>query len=169
MKRRLFVKKTGIVSMGILAFSGAKVFANTTEEKSSVIDLLPFSEVSQKIILKGSIVDAITSQPIGDCKMTVKAKTNRLFNTTKNILTSNGDYTIVSGFIPEGKISRKIEVEIEADGYKTYTSFIYLSVGGCHLHSKEWDYNKNFDHNNCPKNKRIGSEIVSLFNFRLVK
>lgn len=170
MKRRLFVKNVSIVSMGILAVSGTDVLANNTEkEKSTVIDLLPLRKVSKKIVLKGAILDATTLKPIENCKMSVKAKVNRLFNSTQDILTSNGDYTIISGFTGEGKISKKIKVEITATGYKPYTGYIYLSTSGCNLHSDEWNYNKNFDYKDGPKNQQSENEIASFFNFRLVK
>ena len=106
MKRRLFVKNAGIASMGILAISGTNLFANNTEKgKNTVIDLLPLRKVSKKIVLNGAILDATTLKPIENCKMSVKAKVNRIFNSTQDILTSNGDYTIISGFTGEGKIS----------------------------------------------------------------
>lgn len=171
MKRRLFVKNVSMASMGILAISGTDVLANNSEEvtKSTVIDLLPLRKISKKIVLKGSILDATTLRPIENCKMSVKTKFNRLLNSTQDILTANGDYTILSGFTSEGKISKKIKVDITATGYKPYTGYIYLSSGGCHLHSNEWNYNKNFDHNHCPKNEHLENEISSFFNFRLVK
>lgn len=170
MKRRLFVKNVSMASMSILAISGTNVLANTTEkEKSTVIDLLPLTKVSKKIVLKGSILDATTLKPIENCKMSVKAKVNRLLNSTQDILTSKGDYTIISGFTNEGKISKKIKVEITAAGYKPYTGYIYLSTSGCNLHSNEWNYNKNFDFNHCPKNEQLENGISSFFNFRLVK
>lgn len=169
MKRRLFVKKTSIVSMGILALSGAEIFANNTKKENSVIDLLPLSDISNKIIVKGKILDANTSQPIENCTIVVKAKTNRLFNSTKEIQPSNGDYSIVSGFSQEGKSSKKIKIKISADGYKTYNSYLYISANGCNIHSQEWEYNKNFDINDCPKNIKIGNETLSTFNFKLIK
>jgi hypothetical protein len=170
MKRRLFVKNAGIVSMGILALSGTDVLANNTEkERNTIIDLLPLRKVSKKIVLKGAILDAATSKPIENCKLSVKSKMNRLFNSAQDILTSNGDYTIVTGFTGEGKISKKIKVEITATGYKPYTGYIYLSTSGCNLHSDEWNYNKNFDYKDCPKNQQSENEIASFFNFRLVK
>ena len=171
MKRRLFVKNVSMASMGILAISGTDVLAKNSEEvtKNSVIDLLPLRKVSKKIVLKGSILDATTLKPIENCKMSVKTKFNRLLNSTQDILTVNGDYTILSGFTSEGKISKKIKVEITATGYKPYAGYIYLSAGGCHLHSNEWNYNKNFDYSHCPKNEHLENEISSFFNFRLVK
>lgn len=156
--------------MGILAVSGTDVLANNTEkEKNTVIDLSPLRKVSKKIVLKGSILDATTLKPIENCKLSVKTKMNRLFNSTQDILTSNGDYTIISGFTDGGKISKKIKVEITATGYKPYTGYIYLSASGCNLHSEEWNYNKNFDYKDCPKNQHLENEIASFFNFRLVK
>ena len=112
MKRRLFVKNVSMASMGILAISGTDVLAKNSEEvtKNSVIDLLPLRKVSKKIVLKGSILDATTLKPIENCKMSVKTKFNRLLNSTQDILTVNGDYTILSGFTSEGKISKKIKV-----------------------------------------------------------
>lgn len=169
MKRRLFVKKTSIVSMGILALSGAEIFANNTKKENSVIDLLPLSNISNKIIVKGKILDVNTSQPIENCTIIVKAKTNRLFNSTKEIQSSNGDYSIVTGFLPKGKLSKKIKIEIIAEGYKTYNSYLYISANGCNIHSEEWNYNKNFDSNDCPKNMKVGNETFSTFNFKLVK
>ena len=41
--------------------------------------------------------------------MSVKAKANRLFNSTQDIVSFNGDYTIISGFTEEGKVSKKIK------------------------------------------------------------
>lgn len=169
MKRRLFVKHTSIVSLGILAFSNVKMQANTTENKNSVIDLLPFTNATKKITLKGAVVDAATKMPIGNSKMVVKAKTNRLFKTTKDIVSSDGNYAIVSGFTAEGKTLKKLEVEITAEGYKTFTGFIYLTTNGCNLHSDAWDYNKNFDYNDCPKNIQNDTNVLSEFNFQLVK
>jgi hypothetical protein len=169
MKRRLFIKQASIVSTGILAFSGTKIHANNIEEKSTVIDLMPFATASKKITLKGAILDATTFEPIENCKMTVRTKRNRIFNTTKDILTSNGDYSLISGFTSTGKIHEKIKVEIKANGYKTYTGFVYLTTNGCDLHSEEWNYNKNFDYNHCPKNETIGNHTISSFNFQLVR
>lgn len=127
------------------------------------------SATSSKIKLKGNIVDATTFQPIENCKMVVKTKKNRLFSTTKEIVTTNGDYAILSGFTSFGKKMEKIEVEIKAAGYKTYSSFIYLSPEDCNLHSAEWNYNKNFDYNNLPKSETVGNQTISSFNFQLVK
>lgn len=171
MKRRLFVKNVSMASMGVLAISGTDVLANNSEvvTKSSVIDLLPLRKVSKKIVLKGSILDATTLKPIENCKMSVKTKFNRLLNSSQDILTANGDYTIISGFTLEGKISKKIKVEITASGYKSYKGYIYLSTSGCNLHSDEWNYNKNFDYKDCPKNEQFENGISSLFNFRLIK
>lgn len=156
--------------MGILAVSGTNVLASNTEkEKSTFIDLLPLRKASKKIVLRGSILDATTLKPIENCKLSVKTKFNRLLNSTQDIETPNGDYTILSGFTNEGKVSKKIKVQITAAGYKPYTGYIYLSSGGCHLHSNEWNYNKNFDYANCPKNELSENEISSFFDFRLVK
>ena len=121
-------------------------------------------------LLKGNIVDAITFQPIENCKMVVKTNKNRLFTTTKEIVTTNGDYAILSGFTTAETRMKKIQVEIKAAGYKTYSSFIYLSPDDCNLHSTEWNYNKNFDYNNdLPKSETVGNQTISLFNFQLVK
>ncbi len=169
MKRRLFVKQTSIVSLGILTFSGLKTQANNTENKNTVINFLPLTNASKKITLRGTIVDAITKMPIENSTMTVKAKANRLFNSTKEIVSNNGEYSILSGFSEEGKIVKKMEVEIKASGYKTFKGFIYLTTNGCNLHSDTWNYNKNFDYNHGPKNIVDGSQILSEFNFQLVK
>lgn len=171
MERRLFVKKTSMVSMGILALSGAEIFANntTTKKENTVIDLLPISKISNKVIVKGSIIDAHTSQPIENCTIYVNTKTSRFFSTTKEIQSSNGDYSIVSGFATRGKLTRKIKIKITAPGYKTYNSQIYVSKNGCNLHSDEWKYNKNFDMNDCPRNIKIDNETLSVFNFKLIK
>ena len=156
--------------MGILAGSGTNVMANNTEiEKNKVIDLLPLRGVSKKITLKGTVIDANSLKPIENCKMTVKTRVNRLLNSTQDIITSNGDYTILSGFTTNGRISKKVKVEITATGYKPYVGYIFLSTSGCNLHSDEWNYNKNFDYKDCPKNQQFENEIHSSFNFRLVK
>ena len=169
MKRRLFIKQASIVTTGVLALSGAEVYATESKQKSTAIDLLPLSATSSKIKLKGTIIDATTFQPIENCQMIVKTKKNRLFTTTKDIVTSNGEYSILSGFTASGKTMEKIQVEIKAKGYKTYASFIYLTPLGCNLHSEEWNYNQNFDYKHCPKSETIGTQTISLFNFQLVK
>jgi hypothetical protein len=170
MKRRLFVKQTSIASLGVLAFSSVKTHAKNNEEaKNTVIDLLPFANATRKTTLKGAIVDATTHMPIEDCKMEVTAKTNRLFKTSKIILTPKGEYTILSGFTADGKTLKKLEVKITAAGYKTYIGNVYLTANSCNLHSDTWNYNKNFDSKYCPKNTTIGNETFSEFNFQLVK
>ncbi len=171
MERRFFIKQASIVTTGLLALSNTDVFASESKEKSNtIINIMPFSATSLKIKLKGNVVDAITLQPIKNCKMIVKTKKNRFFATTKDIVTENGNYTIQSGFTAAGRLMEKVQVEIHANGYKSYQSFIYLTPNGCSLHSQDWNYNKNFDYNiHCPKNESIGNQINSVFNFHLVK
>ena len=169
MNRRLFVKNTGIFSMGLMAFSSSNLLAKNTTEENTVIDLMPITSVDKEIILQGKVVDALTSQPITGCKMTVKTKMNRLFKTTKDITTHTGEYIITTGFSTNRKISKTIEVVIEAPGYKTYTSSINLSTMGCHLHSHEWNYNRDFNPEHCPVNKTEDDKVFSSFNFRLIR
>ncbi|WP_428223274.1 hypothetical protein [Flavobacterium sp.] len=169
MSRRLFVKNTSIFSMGLMAFSGSSLWAKNTTEDTTVIDLTPINPIDKKITLAGNIIDATTLLPINGCKMTVKAKTNRLFKTTREIATPAGVYSIITGFSTSRKLSKMLEVTIEAPGYKTYSSFINLSTTGCHLHSEEWNYNKNFNPMHCPQNNTENQEILSNFDFRLIR
>ena len=171
MERRFFIKQTSLVTTGLVAFSSTSIFADVTCEKSStVIDIEPFSETALKIKLTGAILDAMTFESIKNCKLIIKTKKNRFFTTTRNIITENGNYTILSGFTSSGRIMEKVQVEIQAEGYKSYKSFIYLTTNGCNLHSQDWNYNSNFDFNlHAPKNEIIGNQVRSLFNFHMVK
>ena len=169
MSRRLFVKNTGIFSMGLMAFSGNPLFGKNTETNHTTIDLMPLIAVDKKITLQGTIVDAVTSLPITGCKMKVITKNNRLFKTTREIASQTGVYSIMTGFSTTRKISKTLEIQIEAPGFKTYRGFINLSTTGCHLHSEEWNYNKNFNPEHCPENNTINDEISSTFHFRLIR
>jgi hypothetical protein len=169
MKRRQFVKSTAIFTTGALVFSETKVHASISEKESDVLDLKPLANLKEKISINGFVKDFETLQPITNAKMNVSVKRNRFFPTYRDLNSKNGSYRINSGFTNSGKISEKLEVQITADGYKKYKGYLYLTKNGCNLHSSEWDYNPNFSADYCPKNSRAVDDIISKFNFHLVK
>lgn len=169
MRRRQFVRNTVIFTMGTLVIPETNVFASISEKESNTIDLKPFAVSIEKILISGFIKDFETLQPIPDAKMIVSVKRNRFFPTYRKLESKNGSYTINSGFTASGKISEKLEIKITADGYKDYKSYLYLTKNGCNLHSSEWDYNPNFFTDYCPKNSKSVDEIISKFNFHLLK
>ncbi|MEO8516580.1 MAG: hypothetical protein ABI426_07550 [Flavobacterium sp.] len=169
MERRLFVKKTALMTTGVLALSGSNLYASTEEKKSDIIDISPIATSKNKIILKGFILDAITFKKIEVSEIEVKVRRNRLFSTKESIEKANGSYHIVSGFTNSGKIREKLNVKITAFGYKPYEGCLYITKNGCQIHSEEWDYNPNFKPEFCPKNDISDSQTEVKFNFHLVK
>lgn len=167
MERRSFVKKSSILTAGILGMSSLTSFASKENENSN-IDLVPFL-ASKKIELKGIIVDSKTGQALKNTSMKVRLKRNRFIATQRVVENNNGKYSIVSGFTSNGKFSEKIEIEIKAPGYKTYNGQLLLSQNGCNIHSAEWDYNPEFKLEFLPENLFSGDDVFTQFNFRLVK
>lgn len=170
MERRQFVKKAGIFTTGAIALSGIQTYAapsESTEKKATNIDLSPML-AKEKISIVGKVTDAVTLQPIV-AKIKVTAKTNAFYSSKRNYDAFDGNYRIDSGFSSLGKTSQKVLVEIDAEGYKPYSNYIYLTKTGCSIHSNEWNYNPNFKGEDCPENKPSGNQIISSFNFRLIK
>jgi len=167
MERRLFIKKASMLTTGVLAMSSLTSFTSPENENSN-IDLVPFL-ASKRIELKGIIVDAKSGQVVINTSIKVKLNRNRFLATQRVIENNNGKYSIASGFTPNGKFSEKIEIEIKAPGYKTYKSQLLLSKNGCNVHSAEWDYNPDFKIEYLPENLISGEDVISQFNFRLVK
>jgi hypothetical protein len=166
-ERRLFVKNASIFTSGLLVLSGAKSFATNQDQLSNNLDFTPFSS-KKKVVVQGNILDSKTNFPVA-ANILVKIKRNRFFPMTKTIESTNGKYFLTSGFSDSGKIKEKIEVKIEAQGYKTYNGLLYLNQSGCHIHSNEWDYNPDFRPEYCPENTDSEEELNSKFNFYLVK
>ena len=171
MKRRNFVKRLGVFTTGTIALSGSNLYASQAqnETQNAIIDLSPLSSTDY-FLLKGKFIDALTLQPIKNVKMVAKVTQNRFFALNESVISTDGTYQIQSGFSSnKNKMNEKVNIEITADGYKTYKSAIYLSPIGCNIHSEEWNYNPNFKVENCPKNTNIENKTLSTFNFHLVK
>lgn len=168
MERRLFVKKTALMTTGVLALSGSNLYASTEEKKSNRIDLSPITASTNKIILKGSILDAITLKKIEASEIEVKVKRNRFFSIKEAIEKTNGSYHIISGF-SGSKVREKLHIKINANGYKPYEGCLYVTQNGCHVHSEEWKYNPNFKPEFCPENTFFNNLTEVKFNFHLVK
>jgi hypothetical protein len=169
MKRRQFVKSSAIFTTGAVVFSETDVHATANENKSDIIDLKPFVNSNEKISIYGVVKDFETLQPITNAKLNVSVKRNRFFPMHRELNSKNGFYIINSGFTTSGKIAEKLEIKITADGFKTYKGCLYLTKNGCNVHSSEWDYNPNFNPDDCPENSVSVDEILSKFNFHLIK
>lgn len=170
MERRLFVKRLSVLTTGTLALSGSNIYALETNTTSNNIDFTPFSLVNNKITLKGNFIDSKTFEPISSVKLIAKIKKNRFFPLNQSLESTDGSYSIESGFnLSNSKVNEKISIQIEAEGYKPYKNTIYLSTKGCYIHSEEWNYNPNFKPEFIPKNSSSENETISSFNFHLVK
>lgn len=170
MERRLFVKRLSVLTTGTLVLSGSNIYALETNTTTNTIDFTPFSLVDNKITLKGNFIDSETFEPINSVKLIAKIKKNRFFPLNQSLESTDGSYSIASGFnISDTKVNEKISIQIEAAGYKPYKNTIYLCAKGCYIHSEEWNYNPNFKSAFIPKNNRFEKETISSFNFHLVK
>ena len=169
MKRRQFVKSTAFLTTGVLVFSETDVHASISEKESDILDLNPVVKSEEKISIIGFVKDFKTLEPIANAKLYVSVKRNRFYSLNRELNSKNGSYRIHSGFTNSGKISEKLQVTIKADGYKTYKSYLYLTKNGCNVHSKEWEYNPDFHPDFCPRNDKSAEEILSKFNFHLVR
>lgn len=170
MERRLFVKRLSVLATGTLALSGANIYAVEANNPSNNIDFTPFSLVNNKITLKGNFIDSKTSEQIRSVKLIAKIKKNRFFPLKQSLQSTDGSYSIESGFNASNtKVNEKISIQIEAQGYKPYKNTFYLSAKGCLIHSEEWNYNPNFKSEFIPKNNSSEKETISSFNFHLVK
>jgi hypothetical protein len=171
MERRNFVKRLSVFTTGTIALSGSNLYASEIKKETAnaIIDLSPLSP-TDTIILKGNFIDASTLAPIKDVKMIAKVKRNRFFPLNESITSNDSTYQIQSGFsLNKNKLNEKVNIEIIADGYKTYNSTIYLTAKGCDIHSEEWNYNPNFKTEFCPKNINVDNKTLSTFNFHLVR
>jgi hypothetical protein len=167
MERRLFVKNASIFASGVLVFSSAKTFAENQDKKTTNLDFTPFSS-TKKIVVQGSILDSKTHLAVA-ATIVAKTKRNRFFAVKKSIESTNGSYLLQSGFADSENKSEKIEVQITAPGYKTYTGFLNLSSNECRIHSDVWQYNPDFKSDYCPKDTNSENELRSEYNFYLVK
>lgn len=169
MKRRSFVKKVGIFTTGTIALSSTNLYATETENSLNTIDFSPVALIENELTLKGFFIDSITLKPIlSPIKMEAKVKRNRFFPLNKSLESTNSSYHIRTGF-SKSNIQDKIDIHIQADGYKPYNGNIYLTTKGCYIHSEEWNYNPNFKPEFTPKNINSGNQTTSSFNFHLVK
>lgn len=168
MERRKFVKRLSVFTTGSLVLSGSNMYASGVDKKTNNIDFLPLSSIDSKITLKGSFIDSKTFQPIKSVKMNAKVKRNRFFALNESIQSIDGNYKIQSGFSEKNR-SEKVNIEIVAEGYKPYNSNIYLTAHGSDIHSEEWNYNPDFKSEYCPKNENDCNQILSTYDFHLVK
>lgn len=174
MERRKFVKKLSVFTTGALVLSGSNLYAldtdSETKTENTSINLTPLSFIDKKITLKGNFIDSETLEPIHSVVLKAKVKKNRFLPLSKTIEPKNGSYEIQTGFSSNGnKINEKVTIEISAEGYKTFSSNLYLTANGCNIHSEIWDYNPKFKMEYCPKNSSNGNHTVSAFNFHLVR
>lgn len=174
MKRRKFVKNLSAFTTGALVLSGSNLYALEsdfeTKTLNTSIDLTPLSIYDKKITLQGNFIDSETLEPIQSVVLKAKIKKNRFIPLSKSITSTNGSYTIQTGFSSDGnKINEKVTIEIAADGYKTLSSNLYLSIDGCNIHSDIWNYNPKFNIEHCPQNNVNESTTISTFDFHLVK
>ncbi|MCV9930422.1 hypothetical protein OIU83_22370 [Flavobacterium sp. LS1R49] len=168
MKRRLFVKKTSLLTSALLFLSTEALLSTPKPDNINNLDLTPMLGTSKKIIIKGTILDSITHLPI-NTDMHIKTKRNRFFSKKHSINALNGSYSIYSGFSNSEKISEKLLIEIKVDGYKPYEGNLYLTRNGCSVHSDQWQYNPDFKPEYCPVNYEESNLLFSTFNFYLVK
>jgi hypothetical protein len=167
MERRSFVKKTSLLTSGVLILPTGNLLS-APNQISNNLDLTPLFIDGKKIIIKGSVLDSQTHMPINtDINLTVKR--NRFYSKKHFIAATNGSYSIHSGFSNSDKISEKVMIEIKVNGYKPYESNLYLTKKGCNIHSDQWQYNPNFKSEYCPVNKEESEFVLSKFNFYLVK
>ncbi|MDI9308847.1 MAG: hypothetical protein QM535_01430 [Limnohabitans sp.] len=163
MKRRNFVKNLGIFTTGTMIMSGSNLYSSEIESIKN-IDFSPFSKTN-KIIVKGNFVDSKTLQPVKEVTIFAKQNKSSLFHLNKKIETIDGTFEIQTAYSEV----KKIKIEIQANGYKPYHNFIYLTKQGCFIHSDEWKYNPDFKEENCPKNTQLEQFTISNFNFHLIK
>ena len=170
MERRLFVKKTSLLTSGILILSTDSILATTSTAQKNVtnINLIPALATGKNIIIKGLVLDAKTNLPI-NTDIKISAKRNRFYSKNNSLNALNGEYSIYTGFTNSGKISEKLNFEINAPGYKPYNGNLYITKNGCNIHSDQWQYNPGYKPEYRPINKEQENTITSTFNFYLVK
>ena len=170
MERRLFVKKTSLLTSGILILSTDSILATATATQKNVtnINLTPVLATGKNIIIKGLVLDAKTNLPI-NTEINISAKRNRFYSKNNSLTALNGEYSIFTGFTNSGKISEKLNFDITAEGYKPYNGNLYITKKGCNIHSDQWQYNPGYKPECRPINKEHENAIVSTFNFYLVK
>ena len=171
MERRKFVKKISAFTTGSLLLSGSNLysFEKDNDAESNSIDLSPLAFNDSEIILKGNFIDAETLETIQGVSMKAKLCKNRLFSFKETIESKNGSYEIKTGFssVDNTKTIEKVTIEITAKGYKTLSTYLYLSNLGCNIHSSIWDYNPNLKIEDIPKNSLHDNYTVSDFDFHL--
>lgn len=163
MERRSFVKKSTLLSSIALLSSPIALVAN--DINTNAIDVSSFLTVGKKVKITGFAFDADTQQTI---PATIQVKTGYgLFSKTRAAVAHNGQYEIAGNVSRES--SSKIKVKVEAQGYKTFEGYIYLTSLGCKIHTDIWKYNPNFKKEFIPKNEVTAEQVDSKFNFYLVK
>ncbi|MCC9071456.1 hypothetical protein LNQ49_07625 [Flavobacterium sp. F-65] len=168
MERRLFVKKTGLLTTGILVLSTDSILATTTQKDVTNLDLTPVLTTGKNIIIKGLVLDARTNLPI-NTDINISTKRNRFYSKNHLLTALNGIYSIHTGFSNSEKVSEKMNFKINVDGYKPYNGNLYITKSGCNIHSDQWQYNPDFKSENRPINNEQTNTFVSTFNFYLVK
>lgn len=168
MERRLFVKKTSLLTSGILVLSTNSLLATTDQKIVNNLDIVPVLATGKNIIIKGLILDAQTNLPI-NTDINVSTKRNRFYSKNHLLTALNGVYSIHTGFSNSEKVSEKMNFKINVEGYKPYNGNLYITKSGCNIHSDQWQYNPDFKSENRPTNNEQANTFVSTFNFYLVK
>lgn len=171
MERRLFVKKTSLLTSGILILSTDSILATTTlttQKNVTNINLIPVLATGKNIIIKGSVLDAKTNLPI-NTDIKISTRRNRFYSKNDSLNALNGEYSIYTGFTNSGKISEKLNFEISAPGYKPHNGNLYITKKGCNVHSDQWRYNPSYQPEYRPINKEQENTITSTLNFYLVR
>ena len=163
MKRRTFIQQTATLSTVTLLSSPLELIAKETS--NCELNLSSFISSGKKAVVNGFAIDAISKKPI-NANIEIKSDSG-IFTKTRTGIIQNGQYSIVGNVLTKG--NHKIKVKIEADGYKTFFSTIYLTKLGCRIDSEMWSYNPDFKPEFIPKNEITSTLINSKFNFLLVK
>lgn len=163
MERRSFIQKTALASTFALFVSPKTLFAN--EQNQASIDLSSIFANGKNIKLSGATLDAITQTEIA-AKISVKSGSG-IFSKFREVELIKGQYSINSRI--SSKANNKLKIKIEAKGYKTFKGNLYLTSNGCRIHSEMWAYYADFKPEYLPKNKVNENEIISKFNFHLIK
>jgi hypothetical protein len=163
MERRSFVKKSTLLSSIALLSSPMALVANDINSHS--VDVSSLLTVGKKVRISGFTFDSDTKQAI---PATIQVKAGYgLFSKTRDAVASSGHYEIAGKVAHD--ISSKIRIKVEAQGYKTFEGYIYLTSLGCRIHTDMWKYNPGFKKEFIPKNEVTAEQVESKFNFYLIK
>jgi hypothetical protein len=163
MERRLFVKRTALLSSLALVASPSALLAD--EAPQNEINISPLLSQGNNLKITGLIIDSESKKAIN---ATIEIKTGYgIFGRTKRMNTLQGGYAIKSKMSKND--NKKVKITIEAEGYKTYQGHLYLNGQGCAIHTDMWKYNPKFNAENIPQNKNTSEGIHATFNIPLVK